>query len=111
HRLEPIAVREASVVLRRFTVGARAWWLLAALLIAPFLRAHVFARGGRAAIDDSAAATAGITRSSWTSIGPGNIGGRVRAIAVHPTTASTLFVGGANGGIWRSTDSGASWQA
>jgi hypothetical protein len=56
-------------------------------------------------------AASAISRASWTSIGPGNIGGRVRALAIHPTSTSTIFAGGANGGIWRSTDGGASWQA
>ena len=52
---------------------------------------------------------AGISRSTWTWLGPGNIGGRIRAIAIHPTTPSTMFAGSVGGGIWKTTDSGASW--
>ena len=52
---------------------------------------------------------AGIGPSQWTWIGPGNQGGRIRAILIHPTTSSTLWVGSAGGGIWKSVDSGASW--
>ena len=33
--------------------------------------------------------------------------GRVAAIAVDPTNSSIVYVGGANGGIWKSTDAGA----
>ena len=66
-------------------------------------------RDALAAASAQAPSVAGIVRSSWTSIGPGNIGGRVRAIAFHPTTATTLLAGGIDGGIWRTTNSGASW--
>lgn len=48
---------------------------------------------------------------NWEWLGPGNIGGRIRAIAIHPTTPSTIFIGGVSGGIWRSTNSGSSWYA
>ncbi len=45
----------------------------------------------------------------WTSIGPANGGGRMTAIATHPTTAGTLIAGAAGGGAWKTTDSGATW--
>ena len=54
---------------------------------------------------------AGIDSSTWTWIGPGNIGGRVRAILIHPTTPTTLWVGSVSGGIWKTVDGGASWSA
>jgi photosystem II stability/assembly factor-like uncharacterized protein len=44
---------------------------------------------------------------SWTSFGPGNIGGRVRAICF--TSNSTIYVGGVSGGVWKSTDTGGTW--
>ena len=52
---------------------------------------------------------AGIQSSGWTWLGPGNIGGRVRAILVHPTTNSIMWAGGVDGGVWKTTNSGASW--
>ncbi|MEL6123558.1 MAG: hypothetical protein AAFR14_07530, partial [Bacteroidota bacterium] len=55
---------------------------------------------------------AGIT--SWTNLGPGNIGGRIRAIATYrlpKVNEDVIFVGGAGGGIWKSTDSGDNWTA
>ena len=55
-------------------------------------------------------AAGGIARGMWTWIGPLNIGGRVRAIAIHPTSTSTLITGGVAGGIWKSTDGGANWR-
>src|SRR5262245_2606872 len=51
----------------------------------------------------------GLDSTKWTELGPGNIGGRTRAIALHPTTAGTLFVGSVAGGMWKSTSSGATW--
>jgi hypothetical protein len=52
----------------------------------------------------------------WILIGPthindGGLGsiGRIHSIAVHPTTPTTLYVGGPGCGIWKTTDGGASW--
>lgn len=53
--------------------------------------------------------TAGIEPGSWTGIGPGNIGGRVRAIVIHPTIPTTMWTGSAGGGLWKTTNGGASW--
>jgi hypothetical protein len=59
--------------------------------------------------------------SAWSSIGPtpttggffSPVTGRVMTIAVDPSDASgnTVLIGGAMGGIWRSTDAGATWTA
>ena len=46
----------------------------------------------------------------WVSIGPGNIGGRVRSLVIHPTIPSTMWVGGVSGGIWKTTNGGGSWS-
>lgn len=52
---------------------------------------------------------AGIDNGSWTWIGPGNIGGRTRALAINPANPQVLLAGGVAGGIWRTSDAGASW--
>jgi photosystem II stability/assembly factor-like uncharacterized protein len=43
--------------------------------------------------------------------GPGNVGGRTRAIIVDPDDAAknTWFAGSASGGIWKTSDGGSSW--
>ena len=46
---------------------------------------------------------------TWNPLGPGNIGGRTRAILIHPTTPSLMYAAGVAGGVWRSTNSGQSW--
>ena len=52
---------------------------------------------------------AGISSTSWTALGPGNIGGRVRAIAAHPTISGKLWAGTAGGGIWTTSNGGTTW--
>lgn len=47
---------------------------------------------------------------TWEWLGPGNIGGRTRAILTHPSDPDLLLLGGVSGGIWRSTDAGDSWE-
>ncbi len=46
---------------------------------------------------------------AWTSLGPGNIGGRTRAIAFNPQNPNVMYAGGVSGGVWKSTDAGQSW--
>src|SRR5260370_28039626 len=63
----------------------------------------------------------GAVTSPWASIGPtpttggffSPVTGRVTTIAVDPSdsTGNTVLIGGAMGGIWRSTDAGATWTA
>jgi regulation of enolase protein 1 (concanavalin A-like superfamily) len=58
---------------------------------------------------DPMSMTVPLTRTGWTAIGPGNVGGRVRSIVVHPTTTSTMFAGSVGGGIWKTVNGGARW--
>jgi photosystem II stability/assembly factor-like uncharacterized protein len=46
----------------------------------------------------------------WTLEGPGNIGGRVNAIVVHPDDPLIIMIGYSQGGIYRTTDGGLSWS-
>ena len=48
--------------------------------------------------------------ATWTALGPGNIGGRVRSIVIHPTNSNLMLIGGVSGGVWKSTDGGATWK-
>ena len=54
---------------------------------------------------------AGVSSAQWSPIGPGNIGGRIRAIAIDPRNANRLFLGAASGGIWLTEDAGQSFRA
>ncbi len=46
---------------------------------------------------------------NWTQLGPGNIGGRIRSIVVHPTDPNTIYLGSVGGGVWKTTNGGTSW--
>jgi hypothetical protein len=46
---------------------------------------------------------------NWTCIGPRNINGRVRALAMHPTDGNILVAGTGTGGVWLTRDAGQSW--
>ncbi len=48
----------------------------------------------------------------WSERGPGNVGGRTRAIIVdiNDPTHSTWFVGSVSGGIWKTVDKGLKWE-
>jgi len=59
----------------------------------------------------TAAAASLITPASWRWLGPGNVGGRIRSLAIHPATPDTIFAGSVGGGIWKSSNGGASWRA
>lgn len=46
----------------------------------------------------------------WFPMGPLNINGRVKSLAMHPSNSDILFAGAANGGVWKSTNGGDSWR-
>ncbi|HEX8500219.1 MAG TPA: DUF4214 domain-containing protein [Pyrinomonadaceae bacterium] len=46
---------------------------------------------------------------SWRPLGPSDGSGRMTAVAPHPTAAGTLYVGADGGGVWKTTDGGATW--
>ena len=61
------------------------------------------------------------TVANWTLLGPtgsptgplpysGTGAGRLSFITFHPTDVNTYYVGAPDGGLWRSTNSGASWS-
>ena len=63
-----------------------------------------------------------ILAPNWTQLGPSPIpngqtspsvavSGRTTAIAIHPTNPNLVYAGTANGGVYRTTDGGASWVA
>lgn len=53
---------------------------------------------------------AGLAPGDWSWQGPGNIGGRMRSIVIHPTDPNKMWVGSVSGGIWKSTNAGTLWS-
>lgn len=47
--------------------------------------------------------------TAWQFLGPGNIGGRTRALLVDPANADLIYAGGVSGGIWKTTNGGGLW--
>ena len=65
---------------------------------------YATAAGGFVAPEEAAAAL------SWTELGPGNIGGRTRALVIDPVRPGTMYAAGVSGGVWKSVNAGASWR-
>ena len=58
-----------------------------------------------------------VVSSRWRALGPDRTdsfgwqtSGRVSAIAIHPRNPDIIYIGAAQGGVWRTEDAGASWR-
>jgi hypothetical protein len=62
-----------------------------------------------------------VNATTWTAVGPapinnglvpgsGTVSGRITTIAADPTNANTIYVGGADGGVWKTTNGGTTWK-
>lgn len=60
---------------------------------------------------------ANVTTGSWAALGPGFVNsddkgiGRANRIAFHPSNPNILYVAGATGGLWITSDAGANWYS
>jgi hypothetical protein len=72
-------------------------------------RAALAARG-ISAIAGVAGVAEADSLGAWTALGPGNIGGRTRALVIDPRQPRTMYAAAVAGGVWKSTDGGASWS-
>lgn len=64
-----------------------------------------FARALNAALPSNARTST----LDWEAIGPFNVGGRTRALALDATNEDVIIAGGVSGGMWRSEDAGSTW--
>lgn len=46
----------------------------------------------------------------WRPVGPAFQGGRIEALAVHPSRPDTWFVGAGAGSVWKTTNAGMTWR-
>ncbi len=46
----------------------------------------------------------------WKELGPSNVGGRTRAIAIDRRNSNVIMTAGVSGGIWKSEDGGVTWS-
>lgn len=63
-------------------------------------------------VDARIMALAGLSadNTGWTALGPGNIGGRTRAIVIDPTNTNRIYASGVGGGVWFSANAGQNWS-
>jgi len=71
------------------------------------VNAKMFSR--TASAEEALLANPNVSPNAWRWLGPGNIGGRIRSLAISPTSPDTMFAGSVGGGIWKTTNGGASW--
>jgi MYXO-CTERM domain-containing protein len=105
---------------------AAAWWHVQRAFPAASvpLGAHLRGRQAMRALRKRALRAPGPKGSTWTPLGPGpldtsmgaletpNMGpvaGRASAVAVDPTDSMTIYAGYALGGVWKTSDGGATW--
>ncbi len=60
--------------------------------------------------DRYAAASRTTAGLNWAPRGPWNVGGRTRALGIDVSNPNNIVAGSCSGGMWRSTDRGASWH-
>jgi photosystem II stability/assembly factor-like uncharacterized protein len=63
-----------------------------------------------AAAQDPEAIANAMSNLEWRHIGPVNMGGRVSAIVGIPGDPRTFWVGGADGGVWKTTNGGTTFE-
>ncbi len=47
---------------------------------------------------------------NWLSLGPANIAGRIRGMAIVPSGSAVIYAASAGGGVWKSVDRGRTWR-
>jgi len=52
---------------------------------------------------------AGLKQLAWRAIGPAVMGGRIDDVAVDERNPTTIYVGAASGGVWKTTNHGTTW--
>jgi hypothetical protein len=61
------------------------------------------------ACDDGSGRIRATSTRGWQFLGPGNVGGRTRALLIDPHHSNVMYAGAVSGGVWKTTDGGASW--
>src|SRR5690349_9061407 len=70
------------------------------------------------AVSDGGGNGAVLSSTSWTTIGPAALNthnahspesGRATGVAAHPTDPNILYLATSGGGVWKTTNAGASW--
>lgn len=70
--------------------------------------ALIYNRLREIAVNKNRSSSAGLN-TAWVPLGPGNIGGRINCVAIHPTQNNIKLTGSACGGIFKTVNNGAVW--
>src|SRR5438552_7506929 len=62
-----------------------------------------------ASIESASAQSSDVAAMHWRQIGPTRAG-RARALSGVPNQPNVFYIGFDNGGVWRSTDYGSTWE-
>ncbi|HKC23805.1 MAG TPA: PKD domain-containing protein, partial [Thermoanaerobaculia bacterium] len=76
---------------------------------APRLSTAASEYGARRAEHARGLRTLALPDAAWVPIGPSSAPGRMTSLAPHPSVSGTLYAGAADGGLFRTTDGGATW--
>src|SRR5580693_5536108 len=79
---------------------SRAALALLLLLLVPTFSSHLVAQAVNTNI---------LTEMKWRNIGPFR-GGRTRAVSGVPSQPNVFYAGAVNGGVWKTTDFGRTWN-
>ena len=61
--------------------------------------------------DDGMLNSKSLSALKWRAIGPAFASGRIADIAVHPDHEHTWYVAVGSGGVWKTTNSGTTWNS
>ena len=61
-------------------------------------------------MDEMSPESKALANLSWRAIGPANMGGRVTDVLGVPGDPKTFWVGGADGGLWKTTNGGTTFE-
>ena len=81
---------------------------LSAVILSVFCTLFIMAPSGNvhAQMDDSGIAKA----FKWRNIGPANMSGRIADIEAVDKDFTTVLIGSASGGVWKSVNAGTTWE-
>lgn len=101
--------REMREAAESLNVPSEMFWLQRSYPDAtPDLRAYTQALGWLRKDASRRRTTSGFN-AAWRTEGPGNTGARFNCIKPHPTDPNIIYAGAASGGVWKTTDGGATW--
>ncbi len=97
--------------MHRRELFSRSWLIVLSVALTMSLNARVASQDSDEPEDPAPGINSGLVSSlSFRSIGPALMSGRIGDIAVDPVKSSTWYVAASSGGVWKTTNSGVTWN-